>query len=104
MKFLKTLLIIIVILVVIIGVLTMIAPTKLSVQRSIVINAPREVVYKNISTFENLHKWGPWDRKDPDMKHSIEGTDGTVGTIWKWESNNKDVGKGEQTFTKLDPG
>src|SRR5207248_192730 len=103
MKFLKVLLIIIVILVVIIGILTMVAPTKFSSQRSITINAPREVVYKNISTFESLHKWGPWDRKDPDMKHSIEGTDGTVGAKWKWEGN-KDVGQGEQTFTNLDPG
>ncbi len=103
MKFLRTLLIIIVIVAVIVGILTMIAPTSFSSQRSIVINTPRDVVYKNISTFENLHTWGPWDRKDSNMTHSIDGTDGTVGATWKWEGN-KDVGKGEQTFTKIDAG
>lgn len=103
MKFLRVLLIIIVIIVVILGVLTMVAPTSMSAKRSAVINAPREVVFKNISTFENLHKWGPWDRKDPAMKTSIEGTDGTVGAKWMWDGN-KEVGQGEQTFTKIEPG
>jgi effector-binding domain-containing protein len=102
MKVLRILLIIIVILVVIIGILTMVAPTKMSLKKSIVINAPREVVFRNVSSFENLHKWYPWDKKDPNMKHSIEGTDGTVGALWKWEGNDS-VGKGEQTFTRIDP-
>jgi effector-binding domain-containing protein len=103
MKFLRALLIIIVILVVVIALLTMVAPTKMSVKRSAVINAPRDVVFKNVSTFENLHKWGPWDRKDPAMKTSIEGTDGTVDAKWKWDGN-KEVGQGEQTLTKIEPG
>lgn len=103
MKFLRVLLIIIVILVVVIGLLTMVAPTEMSIKRSTVISAPREVVFKNISTFENLHKWYPWDRRDPAMKTSIEGTDGTVGAKLKWEGN-KEVGQGEQTLTKIEPG
>ncbi|HYV93449.1 MAG TPA: GyrI-like domain-containing protein [Chitinophagales bacterium] len=102
MKLLRALLIIIVIIVVIIGILTMVAPTKASLKKSTVINAPREVVFKEISTFSNLHKWYPWDRKDPNMKYSIEGTDGTVGAMWKWKGNDT-VGQGEQTFTKIDP-
>lgn len=44
MKFLKTILIIIVILVAVGGVLSLIAPTQMSASRSVVINAPKEVV------------------------------------------------------------
>jgi len=46
-------------------------------------------------------KWSPWVEKDTAMKTEIAGTDGTVGAMWKWEGN-KEVGKGEQTFTKIE--
>ena len=35
------------------------------------------------------------------MKTSIEGTDGTVGAIYKWVGN-KEVGEGDQTIKKID--
>ena len=101
MKFLRALLIIVVILVVVIVLLTMVAPTKMSVARSTVINAPREVVFKNIASQHNLHKWYPWDRKDPEIKVTYEGSDGMVGETSKWQSDK--VGHGEQTITAIDP-
>ena len=102
MKFLRTLLIIVVVLAVIIGILSAIAPTKMSASRSIVINAPKEVVWNNASRFDNITKWSPWAKLDPNMKTSMEGTDGTVGAKASWDGN-KDVGAGSQTFTKLEP-
>src|SRR5882672_10001632 len=57
MKFLKTLLIIVVVLAAIIAILSFVAPTKMSATRSVVINAPKEVVWNNVSRFDNMQKW-----------------------------------------------
>ena len=38
---------------------------------------------------------------DPDMKKSYSGTDGTVGFVSAWESDDKNVGKGEQEIVKI---
>jgi hypothetical protein len=39
---------------------------------------------------------------DPGMKKDYKGTDGTVGFVYSWDSNNKNVGKGEQEIIKID--
>jgi effector-binding domain-containing protein len=102
MKVLKWILYIVIALVVMIAILTFIAPTDMHSERSIVIKAPKEVIWKNVVMFANQQKWSPWFEKDPNIKTSIEGTDGTVGAMSKWDGND-DVGKGEQTFTKIEP-
>ncbi len=38
---------------------------------------------------------------DPDMKKELRGTDGNVGFIYAWDSQNKQVGKGEQEITNI---
>ncbi len=38
---------------------------------------------------------------DPNMKKTFTGTDGTVGFISAWDSDNNEVGKGEQEITKI---
>jgi len=98
----KTALYIVVGLVLLIGILTMVAPTKMNIKRSVVINAPQEVVFENISSQHNLHKWYPWDRKDPNIKLTFEGQEGAVGETSKWESEV--VGQGDQTITAIEPG
>lgn len=102
MKYLKYLLYFIVGLIAIIGGLSLIASTDMSVSRSIVINAPKEVIWNNVSRFDNMTKWTPWGKRDPNMKSTIEGTDGAVGSMQSW-SGNKEVGVGSQTITALDP-
>jgi hypothetical protein len=71
-------------------------------EKSIVINAPKEIIWQNVSRFGNFEKWNPYASYDPDMKSNIEGTDGTVGAVYKWKGN-KDVGSGSQTITRLEP-
>ena len=41
---------------------------------------------------------------DPAMKKDLKGTDGTVGFVYAWDSNNKQAGKGEQEIVKLTEG
>jgi len=71
-------------------------------ERSTVIHAPKEEVWKNISLFANIEKWDPWKAKDPGMRRSISGTDGTPGAVYSWEGNDE-VGSGSQTYTRLQP-
>lgn len=102
MKAIKVILFILLGIVGVLLILMAVAPTAMNSERSVVINAPKEVVWKNIVMFSNQHKWSPWDKKDPNIKITIEGTDGTVGAVNKWEGNDS-VGSGEQTMKKIVP-
>jgi hypothetical protein len=41
---------------------------------------------------------------DPAMKKEYRGTDGAVGFVSAWDSDNKDVGKGEQEIKAITEG
>jgi effector-binding domain-containing protein/uncharacterized protein YndB with AHSA1/START domain len=102
MRVLKTILIILGAIVVLTAVLIAMAPDEYRCERSVVIDAPPSTVYPHISSLAAMDKWSPWNEYDPNMKKSMEGTDGTVGAKSMWEGN-EDVGKGEQTITALKP-
>jgi effector-binding domain-containing protein len=96
MKILKVLGIILAIIVVIIIVLVITMPTKYNVERSITIDAPRNVIFDQVSHFENFVNWSPWSKFDPNMDYEITGTDGAVGAVYSW-SGNDSVGVGSLT-------
>jgi len=101
-KFFKLLGIIILLLVIIILVAGFFISPKFHFEKSIVINAPKEEIWKNISTFSNFEKWDPWSIKDPKIQKTISGTDGTPGATYSW-TGNKEVGSGSQTFIEIVP-
>jgi len=41
---------------------------------------------------------------DPNMEKDFKGTDGEVGFVYSWKSNNKDVGQGEQEISHISEG
>ncbi|MEJ1221932.1 SRPBCC family protein [Sediminicola sp. 1XM1-17] len=75
-----------------------------SVEREILINKPKEVVFDYIKHLKNQDNFSKWALMDPDMKKTYEGTDGTVGFVAAWESDNDDVGKGAQEILKIAEG
>lgn len=99
MKALKTVGILLAALVVIVLILGILAPKSFNVERSMVINAPRETVFTYLQTFEKQATWSPWVARDPNMQSEIIGTDGTVGAINRWQS--KVEGNGEQEITAI---
>jgi effector-binding domain-containing protein len=101
MKALKIILFIVIGLVVIVAVLSFVAPVKMHAERSIFIKAPKEAIFTNVKMFSNYPKWSPWLEKDSNAKTAIAGMDGTVGAKYSWEGNS-DVGKGEQTISKME--
>jgi effector-binding domain-containing protein len=70
------------------------------IERSTEIDAPREIVHEQISFFKNLKNWSPWHVYDPNMKTSIEGTDGAPGAKYIW-SGNDEVGSGHQLIKAI---
>jgi len=73
-----------------------------SVGKEIVVNKPKTAVFEYLKFLKNQNKFSIWASMDPNMKTVFKGTDGTVGFVSAWESdNNKNVGKGEQEILKI---
>jgi uncharacterized protein YndB with AHSA1/START domain len=73
-------------------------------EREITINKPRQDVFAYIKMLKNQDNFSKWASMDLTMKKAYKGTDGTVGFVSSWESENKKVGKGEQEITKIAEG
>ena len=99
MKALKVIGIILLILIVLIVILGIIAPKEYRVERSVVINAPNQVVFNHIKYWRNWQTWSPWAEMDSTMKVTIEGIDGTPGSLYKWSGVK--AGSGEMTNTGI---
>lgn len=72
-----------------------------AVKREIIINKSNAEVFEYIKQLKNQNNFSVWAKKDPKMKKTFKGTDGTVGFVSAWESKNDEVGKGEQEITKV---
>jgi hypothetical protein len=72
-----------------------------SAGREIIINKPKAAVFDYLKLLRNQNKWSVWGSLDPDMRMIYSGKDGTKGFISAWESDNKNVGKGEQEILKI---
>lgn len=73
-------------------------PKKLTIERSITIDAPVEKVFPLISSMEEQHKWSPWAEKEPNAKYTYEGEKGAVGSVYSWEGTPEITGSGTQTI------
>lgn len=102
MRALKYILYILLGLVVLIGALGLFAKSSYHIERSIEIDAPKNLVYDQVLFFKNFHEWSPWSHLDPNMKLSYEGTEGTAGASYSW-SGNDDVGEGKLTLKAASP-
>lgn len=76
-------------------------PDHVAMQRAIVIQAPRERIFRLVSDFTEWPHWSPWAARDPQAKYTIEGTG--VGHMMSWTSDVKGVGKGSQRIVAYDP-
>lgn len=98
-KFFFTLLSLVIILI-LIGFLL---PQHQHVERSLVISAPAETVYRNIDNPEAFNRWSPWAELDPAMKIEHVGPESGVGSGMRWHSENPNVGNGSWIITAAKP-
>ncbi len=75
-------------------------PHGFTMSRSIVIKAPKAVVFKNISDYNNWMKWSPWADLDSNCKYEYYGTQGQIGAGFKWKGNDK-AGQGDMNTTAM---
>lgn len=67
----------------------------------VVINKPKEEVFKYLIHLKNQRYYNKWIMADPNLKMTYTGTDGTVGFIAAWESEKGGVGMGEEEFKSI---
>lgn len=74
------------------------------VERQISINKPSQEVFDYVKFLKNQDNFSKWAMLDPEMKKTYSGTDGTVGFISAWDSQNEDLGAGSQEIMKINDG
>jgi hypothetical protein len=92
----------IVVAVVLIAAVLILAATKpdtFKVERSAMIGASPERIFPLIEDFSQWRSWLPYEKRDPDMKRSFNGTSGK-GAIYEWDGNRQ-VGKGRIEITDM---
>jgi hypothetical protein len=80
------------------------AKKEYAVERSISIARSRQDVFDFVRYLKNQDQFSVWAKIDPSMKKDYRGTDGTVGFVSAWESDNRQAGKGEQEIVKIADG
>ncbi|SIQ21627.1 Polyketide cyclase / dehydrase and lipid transport [Chryseobacterium sp. RU37D] len=70
-------------------------------EKSVVINAPKEKVWQQISSMKGFNNWNPWMKLDPAMKITYTGVSGQVGDKYCWDSKNDNAGAGCQEIKEL---
>jgi len=101
MKIIKIILIGIVSISALLLIIAIFLPKDYIVTQSVVINRPQEDVFNYVKMIDNQKYYSIWVMEDPNSLMTNKGVDGTVGYISAWDSQNKNVGKGEQEIMKI---
>ncbi|MES2431084.1 MAG: SRPBCC family protein [Bacteroidota bacterium] len=104
MKFLKKLFFGILILIGLALIIALFTKKDYAIEREIVINKPSGEVFNYIKYVKNQDNFSVWNQRDTAMKKDYKGEDGTVGFVYAWDSEKKEVGKGEQEIKKITEG
>jgi len=101
MKWLKRILIFLVTAVALLVVVSQLLPGTYRVERSIVIKAPAEKVFPEVSDLRQWKNWGIWYQRDPKMVATYSDPPTGVGSWCNWVS--KQEGSGKMTVKTIDP-
>jgi hypothetical protein len=77
-------------------------PGTFHVERSATMSASAAAIQAHLEDFHAWPGWSPWEKLDPDMKRTHEGSPSGVGAVYAW-SGNGDVGEGRMTITGVEP-
>jgi hypothetical protein len=82
-------------------IIALFAKKEYTIEREIIIKKPIKMVFDYIRLLKNQDNFSKWATLDPGMKKEYRGTDGNIGFISAWDSDVKQVGKGEQTIKEI---
>ncbi len=103
MKIFRRILIIILCLILLIVAAGFLLPSKVLVERSILVNASPECVYGQVNTIKNWVHWSPWLKNDQSEELSFSGPESGVGAGMAWISMDKNIGNGKVTVVSSMP-
>jgi hypothetical protein len=75
-----------------------------TVEKEVLIQRSNLSVFDFVKLLGNQVYYNKWVMMDPNVKRTSAGVDGSVGFISYWDSQVKNVGKGEQEITRIDAG
>jgi len=101
MKALKIIGVILAILVALFLIVALFLPSKIHMEKSLVINKPASLVYKQVNNYHNWSAWSPWQAGDPAMTSTYEGPKMGVNAKTVWVS--KKYGDGSMTIVESQP-
>lgn len=61
-------------------------PEKYKIERSVVIDAPPDFVYRHIENFKHWKDWEPWSGKDSNLRSLYSPDDALIEPYWVWQS------------------
>jgi uncharacterized protein YndB with AHSA1/START domain len=96
-----TILIIVLVIIAIPFIIALFVKKEYKVVREVVIHKSVTEVFDYIKHLKNQDSYSKWAMMDPNMKKTFTGTDAKVGFISAWESEDKNVGVGEQEIIKI---
>ena len=77
-------------------------PAAFTCERSLVIAAPPQAIYPHIDNFHNWRAWSPYEKLDPNAKHTYSGPESGVGASMSWSGTSK-MGEGSTTIVATTP-
>ena len=89
-----------------VGILAAVAlglPAHVTVNRSVVINAPEAVVFPYLNNLHNFADWSPWAVRDPQLAVSYSGPQDGKGAKIQWTSKVPSIGTGTMEITESEP-
>ncbi len=98
---LKKLLIIAVIITTLPFIVAIFVDKNYEVEREVVINQSKDDVFQYLKYLKNQDEFSKWAKIDPLMTKAFRGTDGTVGFVSAWQSDDDEVGTGEQEIIAI---
>lgn len=72
-------------------------PTEFTVMRTTSIAASPATVFPLVNNLRMWPLWSPWEKLDPEMQKTFEGSGEGAGSSYSWNGNNK-VGEGRNTI------
>jgi ribosome-associated toxin RatA of RatAB toxin-antitoxin module len=103
MKVLLRIILWLVVIVAILGIVGFFLPNDVSVARTTTVNADPSVVYNLVNDLKTYDEWMPWNKRDPDMKKEYGPKTVGEGAWYRWESEDRNVGKGKLTIVESVP-
>lgn len=74
---------------------------EMLIEKSVIINKDVHEVFSFLQETKNQDKFSVWNMKDPTMKKTYTGIDGTKGFTYTWDSKDKNTGAGKQEITDI---